>query len=238
MAKRKIKPGSRFHNLVVIEEANRITIDPRRRQPRVRYAWRCKCKCGNRVVVLAENLLRGQTKACGCLNATHGMSESSEYKSWQWMKHEHKGMVCRRWGKFENFIADMGKRPSRKHHLARKNQAKDFSLNNCYWEKLPASSRIIEFNGVRLNIAQWAKRLGIPDTRLRSRLQYGWSVERALGMEPLRYEKRNRLIRFNGCEKTLAQWCKRLGLNYQTVNTRLHRGWSVNLALATATKVR
>lgn len=31
------------------------------------YFWRCKCKCGKETVVRQNNLLRGHTKSCGCL---------------------------------------------------------------------------------------------------------------------------------------------------------------------------
>nr|DAU90285.1 MAG TPA: hypothetical protein [Bacteriophage sp.] len=30
--------------------------------------WKCKCKCGNEVVVAASHLKSGHTKSCGCLS--------------------------------------------------------------------------------------------------------------------------------------------------------------------------
>lgn len=51
--------------------------------------WRCHCDCGNECVVGGGKLHSGNTKSCGCLhadvmtaNASHGMSSSSECKSW------------------------------------------------------------------------------------------------------------------------------------------------------------
>ena len=29
--------------------------------------WRCKCKCGEEVVVYSRNLISGNTQSCGCL---------------------------------------------------------------------------------------------------------------------------------------------------------------------------
>lgn len=51
--------GQRFGRLVVL---NRET-------PRgTNASWRCKCDCGNEVVVFRQNLRMGNTKSCGCLS--------------------------------------------------------------------------------------------------------------------------------------------------------------------------
>lgn len=41
--------------------------------------------------------------------------------------------VCRRWKKFKNFLADMGKRPTVHHQLERKDKSKGYSPANCQW---------------------------------------------------------------------------------------------------------
>ena len=41
--------------------------------------------------------------------------------------------VCKRWHKYENFIADMGERPSSDHSLERKNTNRGYSPSNCVW---------------------------------------------------------------------------------------------------------
>lgn len=45
--------------------------------------------------------------------------------------------VCARWLEkgtgFKNFLADMGPRPSPKHHLHRKNVMLDYEKDNCEW---------------------------------------------------------------------------------------------------------
>lgn len=30
--------------------------------------WLCQCDCGNKTIVLSNNLLRGNTKSCGCIH--------------------------------------------------------------------------------------------------------------------------------------------------------------------------
>lgn len=54
-----IQPGDRFVRLVALE---RIVKD------KLPY-WKCRCDCGNEIVVLENNLKRGNTKSCGCLQS-------------------------------------------------------------------------------------------------------------------------------------------------------------------------
>lgn len=94
--------------------------------------------------------------------------------------------VCERWQKFENFLADMGERPSPQHSIDRIDNDGDYCPENCRWATHSeqannrSSNRILTFNGVAQNVASWALALGIPDTALRCRLHAGWSVERTL----------------------------------------------------------
>lgn len=51
--------GQRFGKLVAKEYI---------RQEGKRSKWRCVCDCGNETFVLANSLLKGRTKSCGCYN--------------------------------------------------------------------------------------------------------------------------------------------------------------------------
>ena len=51
--------GQKFGRLTVIERAEN-TKDGRAQ-------WKCKCDCGNELIVRGKNLRNGSTKSCGCL---------------------------------------------------------------------------------------------------------------------------------------------------------------------------
>jgi hypothetical protein len=93
--------------------------------------------------------------------------------------------VCERWESFENFLADMGERPAET-SLDRINNDGDYEPGNCIWatrEQQNANRRVsvwLEFNGERLTVAQWAKRVGLNYTTLWRRVRAGWSHELAL----------------------------------------------------------
>lgn len=197
--------GQRFGRLVTIRHigsnANRVAL------------WECVCDCGQTAIANLQSLRRGNTKSCGCLaiehgqamNRKHGSYRSPAYRSWQRMRarclnpnHKHfanyggRGVtVCERWNSFENFLADMGERPEGM-TLERIDNSKGYSPDNCRWatrkeqQNNMRRNRILELNGERLNMTQWATRLGVTRKFLERRIdQLRWSVERAL-TEPRR----------------------------------------------------
>lgn len=118
-----------------------------------RTRWQCVCDCGQVVVVLAAKLKSGKTHSCGCFrreiasilgksNARHGMKGSLTWNSWSSMMargrktrgYYAKVKVDPRWHVFENFLKDMGERPSKLHSIDRypDNQG-NYEPGNCRW---------------------------------------------------------------------------------------------------------
>lgn len=142
--------GKRFHRLVALARIPTFT---------GKTLWLCRCYCGNEGVVEAGNLKSGATKSCGCLkreqmatlgmkNRTHGEARSPEFRAWYGMKqrcyHEKdnryllygaRGItVCDHWrNSFDNFLSDMGRRPSDVHSLDRINNDGNYDPSNCRW---------------------------------------------------------------------------------------------------------
>lgn len=51
--------------------------------------------------------------------------------------------------------------------------------------------------------------------------------------EQARNSSRARLVEINGETDTIMSWCRRYGINHQTVRYREQRGWDVELAITT-----
>lgn len=149
---------------------------------------------------------------------THGhtrmsnRASASEYHIWSTMKQRclnpasasysrygGRGItVCPEWAGdngYANFFADMGKRPSDKHSLDRIDTNGNYEPSNCRWATSEEQNnnrsgvRSIEWNGQTMTSAAWSRRVGISAMTIRSRLDKGWSVERAL-TEPLNKTRR------------------------------------------------
>lgn len=140
-------------------------------------------------------------------NTRHGHAKrgeiTSEHRIWaamrercnnQWCKaypnYGGRGItVCERWSSFENFLADMGRRPSLGHSIDRIDNDGPYSPDNCRWatrveqkaNQRPRKDAVwIEHDGHRKTLDDWARALGIRYGTLYQRLAKGWSTERAL----------------------------------------------------------
>lgn len=95
--------------------------------------------------------------------------------------------VCESWLTFDNFLADMGEKPTG-FTLERREVNGNYEPDNCEWasrEKQAnnrTDNRLITHDGVTLNVTQWSKRLGIPHSRLVNRLHRGWPIEKAFAL--------------------------------------------------------
>jgi hypothetical protein len=105
-----------------------------------------------------------------------------------WKNYGGRGIgVCKRWQRsFDEFLKDMGPRPSPKHSLDRINNNGSYRPANCRWAtsieqaRNKYNTRLLTYAGRSLTIKEWAAEIGIKPLTLMQRVQNGWSVERAL----------------------------------------------------------
>lgn len=196
----------KFGRLLVISES----LLTRGRDP----ASLCLCDCGNKTLVRNWNLLKGDTKSCGCFrrdttikrSTKHGFAARTKrtriYSKWNgmrsrcsnkktsnWKDYGGRGIkVCKRWERFENFLKDMGDCPIGL-TLERINNDGNYEPGNCQWatRKQQANNRRRQVN----------------------------------------------LITYRGKTLNQSDWGYALGGNRDLVSVRLGRGWSESRAVST-----
>lgn len=188
--------GVRFGCMTVLRILNTMTANG--------SVAHCRCDCGLEKDILVKVVRKG-TSRCSHVPKLKPvkaakirpipLSSYPEYSIWSSMtnrcrKHKNyhgRGIaVCERWHKFENFILDMGRRPSPKRTIERKNNDGPYSPDNCVWATQQTQmnntrvSRLVTFSGVTMTVSQWARSVGMSYRTLYLRIYKGWPVDLAI----------------------------------------------------------
>lgn len=118
--------------------------------------WECLCDCGVTKAISGKALGSGIQVSCGCYNRQkagkhslkHGMTKSSEYKSWlhivdrctnannkHYVDYGGRGItVCDEWRhSFEAFYAHVGPKPSAQYSIDRIDNSRGYQPGNVRW---------------------------------------------------------------------------------------------------------
>lgn len=192
--------GQKFFRLTVIGfagTANRRTF------------WFCRCECGTVKKISKDNLLNKSIKSCGCYNKesarlrpqTHGATvggKPPEYRAYiqakircnnpnrpQWKDYGGRGIEFR-FNSFEDFLAEVGRKPTPKHSLGRKNNDGHYEKGNVGWESKITQSRnkrnnrLITVDGITKTVPEWAETNGLLKQTCHTRLNKGWCEQCAV----------------------------------------------------------
>lgn len=188
--------GMSFGYLTVLNESKNVG-------KRGQIKWDCICVCGKINSVYSSNLTKKNgIVSCGCMTGKHrhtsGDKHSSEYNTWSSMKSRCNNVnspdyvdyggrgikICDRWlHSFENFLEDMGKKPSKTHSLDRIDNNGNYEPFNCKWStkyeqgRNQRTNKWIEFNGIKMITADWAYYFKINPCNLYTFIKKGRKIE-------------------------------------------------------------
>ena len=193
--------GRRFGRLVVVEKHG---------HKGKAVTWLCKCDCGSEVIVRGKDLCGGLTRSCGCIhreqlierNTTHGLCGQRLYNIW--------GCMVQRCSNINNPCYDLyGGR----------------GITICdEWRR--------DFGA----FYDWAMSHGYKDDLTIDRIDNdkGYSPDNCrwiTAKEQGNNRSTNRYLEFNGEKHTISEWGELLGIDSETIASRLRRGWSIEKTL-------
>lgn len=174
--------------------------------------WLVRCACGTEAECRGARLTSGRSNSCGCSVRTDDSTGSKrpEYRAWSSMlarcrnprnnryyAYGARGIkVCDRWLSFENFLTDMGPRPSPQHTIDRIDNDVDYTPENCRWlpaDQQSANRRVnhyLTIDGRTQTLSAWADEVGVSPNCIRSRIAAGESPASAISRPSRRRKKR------------------------------------------------
>ena len=199
----------RFGKLFVLERAEDYVLSSGRKL----VQWLCLCDCGEKVLVIGDNLKNGNTTSCGCYKKKlmqqkqikHGLSGSRISVIYQHMKDR----------------------------CFNKN---DKRYDNYGGRGITICNEWLGENGF-INFYNWSMANGYNDNLTIDRIDVNGNYEPSnCRWETFETQQNNRtnnhLLTYNGETMTMAMWAKRMNMNYKTLANRiLQSGWTVEDAL-------
>ncbi|SBV91819.1 hypothetical protein [uncultured Dysgonomonas sp.] len=193
--KNKTLVGVRFGRLVVLSKYKDSKYSGSIR-------WTCQCDCGKEIQINTGNLIYNKTKSCGCLvldfaenlNKSHGKSKTSIFNIWVSMR-------ARCYNTNGRYYSDYGGR----------------GINVCdRW--LESFENFYEDMGDRPSSKHSLDRIDVNGNYEPANCRWATKLEQA-------NNTRNTVfLTHNGITKPISDWARSLGLNKQTIRSRIKQG--------------
>jgi hypothetical protein len=146
--------------------------------------------------------------------------------------------VCERWrNSFENFFEDMGECPSDTHSIDRYPDVNgNYEPGNCRWatpKEQGANTRknvYFEYNGEKLHLLEWARRLDVSKGFITNRINDGKSFEKVVEEAKLfiannrQVPHGDKIIPCNGEEMSQSAWARKLNISNGFIFQHLSKG--------------
>lgn len=169
--------------------------------------WECKCDCGNTAYLTSNRVKTERSKSCGCGIRKHGLSNDRLYRILKNMKQRCYNPKNPRY----NFYGAIGIKVCDEWRNNFKSFY-DWAINNGYRDDLTIDR--IDVNG-----------------------NYEPSNCRWITNQEQQFNKHvNHFIEFNGKRQTITEWGLELGIDPNTLGTRLSKGWDIERTLTTPAK--
>lgn len=200
--------GRRFGKLVAVSREMRVMPSGKSLG-----GWICRCDCGTEKWVPSTSLKSGHSRSCGCWRQqlpNYGVSKDPLYPTWDAMR----GRITK---------------PS---HVDYPNYGGRGLTIEPEWVEDFFAFRgwILEHIGPKPSATHTLDRIENSTGYLKGNLRWATPVEQQNN------RRGNRMVTKDGETLTLKQWCVRLGLQYQTVKSRLNVGaWPIEQALTIPT---
>jgi hypothetical protein len=207
--------GKKFNKLTVLEYSHSKRTAKRNSQA----MFKCKCDCGNEVIVAGSNVRLEHTKSCGCYlpewikktKTSHGQSNTRLYDIWQGIKRRcynknetvykyygGKGIIMNeKWLDFTKFMEwATSNGYTDKLTIERNDVNGNYEPNNCRWVTMKEqaanttrSHNLTAFGETKI-IQYWADAIGTSTSVILARLRRGWNIEDAVSLPPDMNRKR------------------------------------------------
>lgn len=158
-----------------------------------------ECECGKNITVKSDSLLSGHTVSCGCKKKIHGKSNKERlYQTWKNMRQR-----CNNPNR-----SDYKRYGGRGIKICDEwndyNTFRDWALSNGYSDNLSIDR--IDVNGnYEPSNCRWVD-----------------------GIIQANNVRNNRIITFENSTYTMAEFARKIGISYSSLQHRLDRGWSID----------